>query len=400
MPILAHKIRLCTDTDEQAEEYFERACGVARHSFNWGLAKWDELYAAGERPTWQRIDREYNAIKEEEFPWAYEVTKCAAQGAIQDLGTAFKNMFAGRAGRPKFKKKNKTKPSFYISNSDFQVDVNFIRIPHLGWVRMIDRIRFPGKIMGVTISKEADGGWYASFQVCIDETKWAYPHRCESQASVGVDLGLLSIITLSDGTKLSYPVVLERLYKQVRVWQRAMSRREYESKNWEKARKKVAMLWLEIRRIRDDWAHRLTTWLVKNFRVIGLETLNILGMMKNCRLARKIGEACWGEICRQLVYKTELAGGTLVRMDRWYPSTKTCSTCGHKLDELPLSVRCWTCPACGVEHDRDVNAALNMKHVAEQVAWEPRETQNARGGERETNACEGYGSPVEAGNPL
>jgi putative transposase len=194
---------------------------------------------------------------------------------------------------------------------------------------------------------------------------------------VGIDLGISSIVTLSDGTKLSYPKKLEVLYEKVRRKQKSVSRKVIGSSNHEKAKLVVAKLWLRIRRIRNDWAHKLTSGLVEKFSVIGIESLNIKRMIKMRSLARKIGEACWGEIVRQLTYKSELANSLLVRMDPWFPSSKLCSCCGHKMAELPLSIRTWVCPGCLTEHDRDINAAVNIEQVA-QRSWE---TLNACGGD-------------------
>lgn len=389
MTQLAHKIRLYPSSE--AEAYFRRAAGTARFAWNWALARWKELYENGERGmSGYGLVKDFNARKAAEFPWTSEVTKWAPQKAIQDLGDAFRRFFRKLARYPRFKKKGVSKDKFYLGSGTFTVKGKYIRIAKLGWVRMAQELRFPGKLKHAVISRDADG-WYAAISVEIDEAQWTYPHLCETQAAVGIDLGLSSTMTLSDGAKLCLPRSLEVLARKIRRTQKALSRRAKGSRNREKAKQALALLWLRVRRVHHDWTHQATSRLVQAYRLIGLEDLNVKGMMKNHCLARRIGEACWGELRRQLGYKTGLAGGHLVLANRFFPSSKRCSSCGEVLDELPLSVRSWTCPACGALHDRDVNAALNLKLVARRH----RETQNACGEDVSPGIVPG--SLVEAG---
>ena len=372
MTQLAHKIRLYPN--QEAIVYFQRTAGTARFAWNWALATWKKKYEAGEKGmSGYSMVKEFNAIKGAEFPWTSEVTKWAPQKAIQDLGDAFNRFFKKQTRYPRFKKKGISKDSFYLGVGDFKIDGKRLKIPKIGWVKMAQGPRFPGTPKSVTISREADQ-WFASISVELDES-WVYPHQCETQAEVGIDLGISDTLILDNNIKLNYPKKLERLYRKIRETQRSLSRKRKGSQNREKAKLKVARLWLRVRRVRQDWTHRVTSGLVSMYRWIGMESLNVQGMMKLRSLARKIGEACWGEIKRQLLYKSELAGGHVVLADRFFPSSKLCSSCGHKMKELSLSVREWTCPACRVSHDRDVNAAMNLKLVARRY----RETLNVCG---------------------
>ena len=355
--ILAHKIQL--DPNNFQRTYFAKACGVARFAYNWALAEWDRLYKLGEKVSEGELRKRLNAIKRESFPWMLEVTKCAPQLSIMNLGTAFKNFFAGRAKYPIFKKKGQH-DSFEISNDQFKVKGSTIRIPGLGWVRMTEELRFVGKIIAATVSRTADR-WFVSIQVEMPER--APIHQGKNQA-VGVDLGVKNLATLSDGEYVEGPKPHTVLLKRLRRLNRSLSRKKKGSRNFTKATKRLARLHARISNIRKDALHKLTTDLTQNYSHIGIENLNVSGMTKNHRLARSINDMGFFEFRRQLEYKSTITGSVIVVADSFYPSSKTCSACGHKIDELPLSVRLWTCPECQTEHDRDVNAAINLKNMA------------------------------------
>ncbi|GHT01058.1 transposase [Synergistales bacterium] len=306
-----------------------------------------------------------NAVKHEQFPWMAEVTKCAPQLAIMDLGVAFKNFFTGTAKYPKFKKKGQH-DSFSISNDQFSVKDQQIRIPVLGWVRMKETLRFDGKIMGATVSRSA-GKWFVSIQVEMINPEPI--HHGENQA-VGVDLGVRNLATLSDGTIVTGPKPHKALLYRLCRLNKTLSRKkgakkgETKSKNFTKAKRKLATLHARIANIRNDALHKLTTDLTRTYPVIGIEDLNVSGMVRNHKLARSILDMSFFEFRRQLEYKAKITGSVIVAANTFYPSSKTCSTCGYKMSDMPLSVRVWTCPECGTEHDRDVNAATNLKNMA------------------------------------
>ena len=328
---MAHKIAL--DLNDHQRTYMLRAAGVARFAYNWALEQWGIQYRAWRedntlpKPSQFSLRKQLNEIKKESFPWMFEVTKCAPQLAIIQLGEAFKNFFAHRAAYPKFRKKG-VHDRFSISNDQFAVQGKRIRIPKLGWVRMREALRFSGKLVSATVSRMADR-WFVSITVDTEDRRQQHN---ENQEAVGVDLGVSVLATLST--------------------------------NREKARRKLARLHARIANIRQEGLHQLTTSLARRFSIIGIEDLNVRGMLRNRRLSRSIADGAFYEFRRQLEYKSGIYGGTVVVADRWFASSKTCSDCGHRLEALPLSMRHWVCPECGTYHDRDVNAAINLRNNA------------------------------------
>jgi putative transposase len=325
------------------------------------------------------LRRELNSIKREQFPWMLEVTKNAPQMAIIQLGTAFKNFFKGTAKHPRFHKKG-VNDSFTITNDQFSTTGKKIRIPGLGWVKMREALRFEGKILSGTVSRSADK-WFVSITV----EKENHVNNSENQGAIGVDLGISALATLSTGEKVVGPKAHKALLNRQKRLSRSLSRKQIAAKakiglkpnqpipkgvrlptseNAKKARKKLAKLHGRISNIRQDAMHKLTTGLTTLFHLIGIENLNVSGMMKNRKLARSIADMSFFEFKRQLNYKAAMNGGVVVEADRWYPSSKTCSECGYKMDSLPLKIREWRCPSCETTHDRDVNAAINLRQYA------------------------------------
>lgn len=362
--LIAHRIAL--DPNNAQATYFAKAAGVARKAYNWALEQWQKQYESHKgnpalpKPNQMALRRQLNAIKREQFPWMLEVTKCAPQMAIIQLGEAFKNFFAGRARYPQFRKKGRD-DRFALTNDQFSLDGCRIRIPNLGWVRMREPLRFTGKIMSATVSRVADR-WFVSITVDTPDN----PHlpKAENQGAVGVDLGVSALATLSTGEVIPGPKPHKALLARLRRLSKRLSRKQKGSVNRAKAKAKLARLHARIAAIRLDARHKLTTNLTRRFHTISIEDLNVRGMAKNRHLARSIADMGFHEFRRQLEYKAAMRGGQVVVADRFYASSKTCSACGHTLQTLPLSVREWTCPSCGVIHDRDVNAAINLKNMA------------------------------------
>jgi putative transposase len=361
--ILAHKIAL--DPNDRQATHFAKAAGTARFAWNWALGQWRDQYQAGGKPNEMALRKQLNAIKDEQFPWMGEVTKNAPQQAIKNLGMAFKNVFEGRAKFPKFKKKG-MHDSFRADNGPqirgadaVAVDGKRVRLPVIGWVRMREPLRFAGQVKSAVVSRTADR-WFVSLQV-------ERPDRAVSEnqgPAVGVDLGVKALATLSDGSVIEGPKALRKNLKKLRRASRALSRKVKGSSNRRKAKLKIARLHARIGNIRNDVTHKATTAIAKNHGVIVIEDLNVRGMMANDKLSRAIADVGLHEFRRQIEYKAKLNGARIIVADRWYPSSKTCSTCGYKMEVLPLSVREWTCPACGRAHDRDVNAAKNLVKLA------------------------------------
>jgi putative transposase len=302
---------------------------------------------------------DFNAIKREQFSWAYEVAKDVCEGAFQDLGAALKNYFDSKSGKrkgektgfPSFKSKRKSKQSFRLNNDKFKVDGHEIRIPNLGWVNMAECLRFDGKIMGAVISRVADH-WFVSITVEIERLPRAEP----TKDSVGVDMGLKTLATLSDGVEFENQKLLRSELAHYKRLSRRLSRRKEGSNRWWTAKRQLASFHERIANRRADIIHKLTTEIARTYKLVAVETLNIKGMARNRKLALSVADAGMGEVLRQLAYKAT----TLVKVGRWYASSKTCSDCGHVNRELTSSDRTWACASCGVLHERDWNAAINI----------------------------------------
>jgi len=378
--ILAHRVRLAPTAAQEA--YFARACGVARFAYNWALAEWQRQYVAGEKPSQGVLRKAFNALKDANFPWMREVTKNAPQQAMKNLGRAYANFFDDlkkyrrneipwkRVRVPKFKKKGKTRECFRADNGPdkqhpdaVQADGMRVKLPIIGWVKMREEVRFAGRILSVTISRQADA-WYASFSI---EIEYEPEVRTDTRV-VGVDLGITALATLSDGTpKTSAPKPLRRYLQKLKRLSRSLSRKERGSKNRAKAKTTLARLHRRIADIRADALHKLTTDLVNRATIV-IEDLHVSGMPANRHLSRAIADLGLFEFRRQLDYKAGMAGSTVVVASRWFPSSKICSACDVKNDTLTLSERTWTCSSCGTFHDRDMNAAVNLARYPESWA--------------------------------
>lgn len=346
--------------------------GCARFSYNWGLARAQEVYrTTGKRPTAIDLHKQLNALKPTDFPWMYEVSKCAMQEALRDLDNAYRHFFRklklrkegkfrGKVGYPRFKKKSKAIGSFRLTGS-IKVEARAIQLPRLGCLRLKEQDYLPtsAKVLSATVS-EQEGRWYVSVQV---EEEQDLPPRTAATA-IGVDLGIKTLATLSDGTKVSNPRALKQAQKKLRRLERCKARRAKGSQNRKKAIKQLAKQHARIAHTRLDASHKLTSYLVKNHALIAIEDLHVSGMLKNHKLAQAVSDSNFGEIRRQLTYKAELHGTHLVVIDRFYPSSKTCSACGYVKAQLPLQERTYLCESCGMVLDRDQNAAINLLHEA------------------------------------
>jgi len=353
--IKAHKIRM-HPTPEQAV-YFAKAAGTSRFVWNWALAEWNRHYAAGEKPTVFKLKKQFNEIRREQFPWTWEVTKNASDQPFLDLGKAFTAFFEGRARRPKFKSKKRSKPGFYLANDQFELGDHLIWIPKLGWVNMAENLRFAGKVTGARITKTASW-WFVSIQVEMpDEIPLKKPAAC------GIDVGLNRLATLSTGEEIENQAFLKMALKKLRRANKRLHRRRLGSNNREKARRQVARLHYRITCLRDDVLHKLTTQLAACYGIIGVEDLHLKGLLKNRKLARSFSDAALGKLLTLLTSKIEQRGGQVIKVGRFFPSSKTCHSCGWKWEDMQLSDRVFVCqnPDCAYHQfaqDRDHNAAL------------------------------------------
>lgn len=348
--------------DKQTTACLKHA-GAARYTYNWGLNQKKMAYENGEKtPNAIELHRRLNLLKKSELPWMYEVSKCSPQEALRNLDRAFDNFYKKRSKFPKFKSKKNGIGGFRLTGT-IKVTDKTIQLPRLGVLKLKEQGYLPidAKILSASVSERA-GRWFVSIQV--EEDLPEYTGVKDKHDVVGVDLGIKKLATVSDGTKYENPKPLKTKLRKLKKLQQSVSRKVKGSNNRKKATKKVARLHLSISNVRKDTLHKMTTTLAKTKRVVGIEDLNVSGMMKNRCLARSIADLGLFELRRQLSYKGGWYSCKIVPVDRFFPSSKTCSVCGEINEILTLADREWDCGGCGTHHDRDHNASVNLENVA------------------------------------
>lgn len=352
---------------------------MARFVYNWSLDYWIKEYERGEKRTgWMKLNTKLTELKQSEFTWMNNYSDWVRTYAMKQCDEAYANFFrrikhGKKPGFPKFKSKKRSKMNFTIKGSNVKITETKIKLPKIGWIRLKERAYIPvkpDKICYATIS-EINGRWYVS--VTVSETIPDPEQKPENV--VGVDLGIKTLAVTSDGVYYENPKELYKAEKKLKRLDRQLSRKEKGSNNYKKTKLQRAKVYEKVSRIRSYTIHAITTELAKNKSALIVEDLNVSGMMKNHHLARAISDASFYEFRRQLEYKCKWYGSELFVMDRWYPSSKTCSACGAINSELKLSDRVYKCN-CGLEIDRDLNAAINLrnyytaKHVGIDVCGE------------------------------
>ena len=394
---LTHKIALCPTLEQT--DYFKRACGTARRFWNWALGEWNKQYAAGQKPNAMALKKQFNAIKyanpqwldEGGQPWLLGIHRDAHAQPFANLAKAWARFFADiKAGKPahepQFKKKGRCRDSFYVANDKFTVLGKTIRLPKIGNVAMAEALRFEGKILGATVSRTADR-WFVAVQVEVPDTQFYRPRKAHDIN--GIDLGLKAAVTLSSGESIEAPKPLKAALRRLKIRGRRVSRKLEAAKamagfapraklpkgtklpvsnNRRKSSLALARLHARVANVRADFTHKLTTRLCRKNQAVVIEDLHVKGMLANDRLSRAISDVGFGMFRSQIEYKAKRYGTRLVIADRWYPSSRLCSGCGWKNEALTLKDREWMCPQCGKHHDRDHNAALNLKRLATATA--------------------------------
>lgn len=336
--------------------------GAARYAYNWGLAqKKTTMTAKSKIPNAIELHRQLNKLKQTELTWMYEVSKCSPQEALRNLDRAFDNFFKKRSKFPKFKSKKNGIGGFRLTGS-IKVGNDYVQLPRLGRLKLREKGYLPttAKILSASVS-ERTGKWFVSIQV--EQEQPEYTGQKDEHDTVGVDLGIKTLATVSDGQVFDNPKPLKTRLKKLKRLNQDISRKVKGSQNRKKAVGKLARLYYKISNIRKDTLHKITTMLAKTKRIVGIEDLNVSGMMKNRCLARSIADLGLFEWRRQLEYKGKWYSCLIKVIDRWFPSSKTCSVCGEINENLTLADREWDCP-CGVHHDRDYNASCNLEYVA------------------------------------
>jgi len=353
-------------TAEQ-ESLLRRTLGCVRLVYNRALAERTEAwYKRQERIDYVQSSAMLTGWKnQDDLQFLNEVSSVPLQQGLRHLQAAFSNFFAGRAQYPNFKKKRNGGSAEFTKSAFKWKDgkVFLAKCPeplNIRWSRELPEGVEPST---VTVRLNPSGQWYVSLRFEDSRDLTLEP----AQQSVGLDAGISSLITLSTGEKVANPKHLSRHYKRLRKAQKSLSRKQKGSRNRDKARRKVAKIHQHISNSRKDHLHKLTTRLIRENQTIAVESLAVKNMVRNRRLAQSISDAGWGELVRQLEYKAQWYGRTLVKIDRWFPSSKCCGHCGHVVERLPLNVREWDCPNCGTHHDRDINAAKNILAVGHTV---------------------------------
>ena len=378
--IKTHKIALRPNRDQIA--WFYQQCGYAKFAYNLALSDFKVEFASDTFLSKNRLANRFNK-KKKAFDWTQAQDQRAAKYAIDNLGQAIDNYIAKRAGFPKFKKRG-CRHSYTTDEQSVRVEGKRIKLPKIGWIKTFEELRFSGnQIVSVTISRTAHR-WFASVSVEVQPpihrcpvssefVDWfaskfevGTPHQIERSIypSIGIDVGISTLATLDNGTKYENPKPLKRYERKLAREQRKLSRKMFLSKNWYKQKRIVERLHYRIACIRRDTHHQTTTDILKCVSRIGIETLSVTNLLKNRKLAKALSDAALGGFLEKLKTKAAALGISIVQADRFFASSKICSTCRHKKDDLTLSDRDYHCRHCGTSIDRDVNAAINLRNLA------------------------------------
>ena len=362
----AYKYRIYPNREQQV--LIERHFGCSRFVFNWALALQKRYYAMFGKSL-SRTKIQSHLVKKKKkarFAWLSEVNSQSLLNALLNVHTAFTNFFKGQAKFPRFKSKKIPQRSYQCPQ---HCTVNFaqgmINLPKIKGIKAVFSREFEGRIKTVTISKTATGKYYASILVENNEVA-PTPTTIEPSLTVGIDLGISHLLNLSDGSKVDNPKHLSKASQRLSAQQKIFARKQKQSKNYQKQKLAVARIHEKVRNQRLDLHHKVTYKLICENQATSyaIEDLGVKNMVKNRKLAKAINDVGWGQFVTLLTYKAKWYGKNVLKVNRFFASSKTCSHCHHKLESLPLSVRHWTCPSCQTHHDRDINASNNIHQQA------------------------------------
>lgn len=346
--------------NKKQKELIQKTFGCVRFVYNYYLDIRIKLYEKSkETLTYNKCSNDLTKLKKE-LEWLKEVDSTALQSSLKDLDNAYQKFFKEHSGYPKFKSKKTHRFSYKCkyANNNITYFNNRIKLPKLGLVKTRDKQIPQGRILNATISQEPNGHYYCS--LCC--TNIEMPQYQETNKNIGIDLGICDFAIFSDGTKINNPKFYKQSEKKLAKLQRSLSRKTIGSSNWNKARIKVAKLQKHISNQRNDFLHKLTTELVKDYDVIAIEDLDVKSMKEtdNSTRNKRVGDVSWSEFRRQLTYKSQWYGRKLSVVNRYYSSSQICHVCGNRDSKKSEDIRYWTCPHCNSGLDRDINAAINI----------------------------------------
>ena len=362
----AYKYRIYPN--QQQAVAFEQHFGCVRFVYNWALAL-QKRYHAMFGKSLSRTQIQSQLVKKKKtakFAWLNEVNSQSLLNALLNVHTAFTNFFKGRAKFPRFKSKKIPQKSYQCpQHCSVNFEQGIINLPKIKGIKTVFSREFVGNIKTVTITKTATGKYHASILVENNEVV-PTPTTVEPNLTVGIDLGISHLLNLSDGSKFDNPKHLSNASKRLSAQQKIFARKQKQSKNHQKQKLAVARIYEKVRNQRLDLHHKITHKLICENQATSyaLEDLAVKNMVKSRKLAKAIHDVGWGQFVTLLTYKANWHGKNILKVNRFFASSKICSHCHHKLDSLPLSVRNWACPSCQVKHDRDANAASNIRHQA------------------------------------
>lgn len=364
MTLKATKVRIYPDADQAL--FLEQQFGAVRFVYNKALHAKKHYYRTkgiSLHPTHDLKKLLVPAKKSRRYGWLKDFDSMALQQACINLNKAFQSFFKGQARFPQFKRKNGRQSSYHCTGA-LRTGEDWISVPKApGRIRAKVHRQIDGKIKSITLSRTPMGKYFASILVEDGAVAKPTPDIVREDKMRGLDMGLADLLIDDKGTKVANPRHLKKAQKSLRRKQKALSRKKKGSKNRGKARIKVARAHERVANARADFQHKLSRKLVDENQVIIAETLKVRNMLKNRRLAKAISDASWSSLLQKIEYKARDAGVIFAKIDQWEATTKTCAPCGHKLAKLPLSTRQWICPSCGEAHDRDINAAVNVRAV-------------------------------------
>ncbi len=349
-----HKIALRPTKAQR--HWFSSQCGYARVAYNYAVSQ----HRADDSLSWKQINSRFNAIKYKDYNWTREQDQRAALFGIKHLGEAITRHNKGQNDKPKFKKRG-YRDSYSTDPNTTEIEGKRIRLPKIGWVKMFEALRFAGEIICVTISRTAHR-WFVS--ITVETGTPNNPRDTRGYPVVGIDVGINTLATLSDGTKYDNLRPLKRYERKIKRANRSLSKKQFLSNNWKKAKQKLARLHYRVACIREDAHHKASTEIVNNASVICVETLKVTNLLKNRKLAKALSDTALGGFLSKLERKAEKFSIHIEKADQFYASSKTCSNCGHKKKDLTLSERTYQCSVCQYQEDRDINAAINLRNLA------------------------------------